>query len=73
MEKNQELIKALEVEMESLSAKGIDIEDHKLTIEYLKTGVKLDADPDTFMDSHPLLFSAYNDFQCLLSDYTVKR
>jgi len=61
------LIEALEKEQVRLDKIGRCTFDHTLTIDFLKTG-SYGCDPSE-VDNYPLLDSAINDYETLLSDY----
>jgi len=55
------------MEKERLDKKGINTDDHVVTIGYLKTGEH--AYGTSSIDEFPLLNSAINDYDTLRSDY----
>lgn len=62
--KKEALIVALEQEADMFKAKGLDIKEHEIVIEYLKKGSSI-YDAEDF----PLLDAAMNDLETLYWDY----
>jgi hypothetical protein len=63
-ERKQNLIKALETERELFESRGMDTEEHDITIQFLRLGRTLN-NPNCW----GLLDAAMNDFDTLCYDY----
>lgn len=68
-ERKLKLISALEQEKDRLKMRGMDTEDHSITIRYLKTGVHGLGREE--IQDYDLLDACVNDYETLLSDYGV--